>query len=129
MSTAFLIQTLASALAVGLMVAFAAWARIARPLSPLDEAGARALLAEEFPGKSVDALWLAADGEGALAKSGAAALVLCRTGDGLMARQIAWEQVLESRYAEGRLTLELRDAGAPRAVIALPAWPPEGVPA
>lgn len=126
MSIAFLIQTLGSALAVALMVAFAAWARIARPAPPLDEAQARALLAEEFPGRPIEAVWLAADGQGVLARSGAMALALCRLGDGWTARELAWDQALKGHYADGRLTLALKDPGAPRAVIALPAWPPAG---
>ncbi len=126
MSTAFLIQSLVSAVAVALMVALAAWARIARPAPPLDEASARALLAEEFPGRPVDGLWIAADGKAALARSGEAALVLCRLGDGSMARQLPWSEALKAPYAQGRLTLRLKDPGAPRAVIALPAWPPQG---
>jgi hypothetical protein len=125
-SLAFLIQTLASALAVALMVAFAAWAKIARPTPPLDEAQARSVLADEFPASAIDQLWIASDGKAALAKSGAVALVLCRLGDGWMARQLPWRQALEGRYAQGRLTLQLRDIGAPKAVLALPAWPPAG---
>jgi hypothetical protein len=127
MSAAFLVQTLASALAVALLVALAAWARIARPSPTLDEAGARAAFAEEFPGRPIDRLWLAADGRAALARSGESALVLCRIGDGLSARQLRWAEALEARFEGGRLTLDLHDPGAPRAVIALQAWPPEAV--
>jgi hypothetical protein len=126
LSAAFVIQTLASAVAVALMVAIAAWARIARPAPALDEPLARQLLADEFPGRPIERLWIAADGRGALARSGGSALVLCRMGDGMMARQLDWDQALRARYAGGRLTLELKDVGAPRAVIALAAWPPEG---
>jgi hypothetical protein len=126
LSTAFLIQTLVSAIAVALMVAAAAWARIARPTPPLDDASARALLADEFPGRPIEALYVAADGKGAMARSGDSALVLTRLGDGVVARQLPWSSALASRYADGRLTLELGDFGAPRAVLALSAWPPEG---
>jgi hypothetical protein len=123
-STAFLIQTLASAAAVALMVAFAAWARIARPAPPLDEAQARARLAEEFPAHPVDQLWIAADGRAALARSGRSALLISRLGDGLVARELPWDAALKGPYAGGRLTLALHDPGAPQAVIALAAWPP-----
>ncbi len=126
MNTAFLIQSLISVVAVAAMVALAAWARIARPTPPLDETLARALLAEEFPGRPIDVLWIGADGKAALARSGAAALVLCRLGDSSMARQVAWDQALQAPYAAGRLTLDLHDPGTPRAVISLPAWPPQG---
>ena len=126
MSAAFLIQTLASALAVALMVAFAAWARIARPAPPLDEAAARAAFAEEFPGRPLDEVWIAVDRRAALARSGALALVLCRIGDGVVARQLRWDEALKGRVEAGRLTLRLHDPGAPRLVIALKAWPPRG---
>jgi hypothetical protein len=126
LSTAFLLQTLGSAVAVGLMVAFAAWAKIARPSPPLDEARARALLAEDFPDLAIDQLFLSGDGSGALARSGDAALVLSRLGDGWTARRLGWAEALNGRYAAGRLTLPLGDPGAPKAVIALAAWPPAG---
>ncbi len=129
MNIAFLIQLVVSAVAVALMVAVAAWARIARPLAPLDDASARALFAEEFPGRRIDQLWIAADGRGALARSGESALVASCFGDGYAARQIAWRQALAGRFADGRLTLELHDVAAPRAVLALAAWPPKERPA
>lgn len=122
----FLAQFALSAVAIGVMVALAAWARIARPLAPLDDARARALLAEEFPGHPIDALWVGADGAGALAKSGALGLIVCRIGDGYAARQTTWAQVLSARFKDGKLSVDLGDAGAPRALIALPAWPPGG---
>ncbi len=126
MSLAFLIQLIASAVAVLAMVGVAAWARIARPQPPLDEARARALLAEEFPDRPIDRLWLGADGRGALARSGPSALALTRMGDGYLARQLPWTAALAARFEGGRLTLDLHDIGAPHAVIALEAWPPEG---
>ena len=124
MDRAYFIQLAASGAAVAVLVGLAAWLGIARPLSPLDETAARALLAEEFPGRPVDALWVATDGAGALARSGALALVICRTGDGFAARQIPWAQALSATFREGRLSLNLGDVTAPRAVIALPSWPP-----
>ena len=125
MDRAYFIQLAASGGAVAVLVGLAAWLGIARPLSPLDETGARALLAEEFPGRPVDALWVATDGAGALARSGALALVICRTGDGFAARQIPWAQALSATFRDGRLSLNLGDVTAPRAVIALPSWPPK----
>ena len=125
MAQAFFTQLAASALAVMALVALAAWAKIGRPAPPLDDARARALLADDFPGRILDGLWIATDGKGALARSGALALVVCAVGDGFVCRQIPWALALSSSFREGRLTVDLADVGAPRAVIALPSWPPQ----
>jgi threonine dehydrogenase-like Zn-dependent dehydrogenase len=125
MGDAFFVQLALSAGAVGVLVAIAAWAKIARPVGPLDEHKARVLLAEEFPTRTVDAVWIASDGCGALAKSGGLALVICRVGDGFAARQIPWPQAVSATFKNGRLSIDLSDIAAPRAVIALPAWPPK----
>lgn len=125
MTHAFLVQLAASGVSVAALIALAAWARIARPLNPLDEATARRLLAEEFPGKPLEQIWVADDGAGALAKSRAAALVLCRLGDSYVARQIPWAQALSATFRSGRLSLDLADVAAPKAVISLPNWPPQ----
>ncbi|WP_374473189.1 hypothetical protein [Phenylobacterium sp.] len=124
MNEAYLIQLAASGLAVALLVGLAAWASIARPNQPLTDAQARALFAEEFPAKPVEAVWVAEDGKGALAKSGAAALVICRFGDGFVARQIPWGQALSAAFRRGELCIDLADVAAPRAVLALRSWPP-----
>jgi len=124
-SQAFLFQVAASGAAVAALVGVAAWAQITRPLNPLDDATARFLLGEEFPGRKIEQVWVAVDGAGALAKSGASALVLCRLGDAYVARQIPWAQAVAAAFRDGRITLRLGDAAAPKAVIALPAWPPE----
>jgi len=124
LSQAYLVQVAASGAAVAALVGLAAWARIARPLNPLDEASVRFHLAEEFPERTVERVWVAVDGAGALAKSGASALVLCRLGDGYVARQIPWGQAVAAAFRDGRLTLDLGDVAAPRATISLPAWPP-----
>ena len=127
MNQAFFIQLAASGVAVAAMVGLAAWANIARPAQPLDEARARQLLAEEFPERTLEGLWVAVDGLGAVAKSGAMALVLCRLGDGYVARQIPWAQALAASLKGGRISIDLADVAAPRAVIALDAWPPKGL--
>jgi HAMP domain-containing protein len=121
---AYLVQVAASGAAVAALVGLAAWARIARPLNPLDEASARFHLAEEFPERTIEQVWVAVDGAGALAKSGAAALVLCRLGDAYVARQIPWGQAMSAAFRKGQITLDLGDVAAPKAVITLPAWPP-----
>jgi len=123
---AFFIQLAVSGVAVAAMVGLAAWANIARPVQPLDEARARQLLAEEFPERTLEGLWVAVDGLGAVAKSRAMALVLCRLGDGYVARQIPWAQALAASFKDGRISIDLADVAAPRAVIALDAWPPKG---
>ena len=124
LSQAFLIQVAASGAAVAALVGLAAWARIARPLNPLDDRTARFYLGEEFPDRKVDQLWVATDGAGALARSGASALILVQLGDGYVARQIPWGQALSAAFRDGRITLDLADVAAPKAVIQLPAWPP-----
>jgi hypothetical protein len=124
LAAAFFIQVAASGAAVAVLVGLAAWAQIARPAGPLDDARARTLLAEEFPGRTLDGLWIAVDGKGAVAKSGAAALVLCQLGDGFVARQIPWGQALAASFRNGRIVVDLADVSAPKAIISLPDWPP-----
>lgn len=119
------IQMAASAAAVAALVALAAWARIAKPMTPLDETKAKALFQMEFPDRSIEAVWVSIDGCGALAKSGSAALVLCQTGDGYVARHIPWATARNATVRHGTISLELGDVAAPRAVLALPAWPPQ----
>ncbi len=127
MNTAFFIQTAASGVAIALLVALAAWAKIARPGSPLTDAYARALFAQEFPGRILDGVWIAGDGAGAVAKSGGLALVLCQVGDAYMARQLPWAQALAASFRDGRVRIDLADAGAPCATLVMPAWPPQGL--
>lgn len=123
MDKALLIQLLGSAVAVSLLVALAAWARIPRSTPPLDAEGARALLALEFPDDRVDALWIAADGEGLLARSGDRALVAWRKGDGYVARDLPWAAVPAAKAANGFLVLKTAD-GAPRFALEDGVWPP-----
>ena len=96
MGQEFYIQLAASGFAVAALVALAAWAKIARPLAPLDDERARFLIQEEFPGRRLDAVWVGVNGRGAVAKSGAAALVLCEFGDGYVGRQIPWAMALSA---------------------------------
>jgi len=123
-ANALIIQLAGSAAAVGGLVALAAWARIARPAAPLDEARARMMMAQEFPGRRLDAVWVAIDGAGALARSGAAALVLCRSGDGYVGRAIPWAQAVAGSFRDGLVRIDLGDVSAPRAVLAFAHWPP-----
>lgn len=123
MDKALLIQLLGSAVAVSLLVAIAAWARIPRATPPLDADGARALLAVEFPDERIDALWIAADGAGLVARSGDRALVAWRKGDGYVARDLAWTAALVAKADKGFLVLKTAD-GAPRLALKDGVWPP-----
>ena len=126
MDLAYLIQLAVSGAAVALMIGIAAWATRGRGAPPLDEPTARRWLADEFPGRRLEGLWLAADGMGAVAKAGEAALVLSRVGDGYVARQLPWAAAVAARVTDGRVRIALADVAAPRIVLALPAWPPKG---
>lgn len=123
MDKALLIQLLGSAVAVSLLVAIAAWARISRATPPLDAEGAAALLAVEFPDERIDALWIAADGAGLVARSGERALVAWRKGDGYVARDLPWSAALAASADKGFLKLKTAD-GAPRLALKDGAWPP-----
>jgi hypothetical protein len=120
---ALLIQLLGSAVAVSLLVALAAWARIPRSTPLLDAEGAHALLDLEFPDDRVDALWIAADGAGLVARSGDRALVAWRKGDGYVARDLPWAAVPAAKSANGFLILKTAD-GAPRLALKDGVWPP-----
>ncbi|ODT56965.1 hypothetical protein [Phenylobacterium sp.] len=128
MSQSFFIQFGASLAAVAALVALAAWAKIAKPMTPLTDERARTLLEQEFPGRRLERIWVAVDGRGALAKSGAAALVLCEVGDGYVARHIPWGQAVASSFRDGVLRLDLSDVAAPLARLALLNWPPSPEP-
>ena len=128
MSQSFFIQFGASLAAVAAIVALAAWAKIAKPMTPLTDERARTLLEQEFPGRRLERIWVAVDGRGALAKSGAAALVLCEVGDGYVARHIPWGQAVASSFRDGVLRLDLSDVAAPLARLALLNWPPSPEP-
>ena len=127
MTQAFYVQLAASGVAIALLVGLVSWAKIAKPAGPLDEAKARALFGEEFPGRKLDAVWIASNGMGALARSGGMALVLCQVGDGFAARQIPWAQAISASFRDGRLCVDLSDVAAPKAILALPSWPPKNL--
>lgn len=128
MHDGFALQFAATFAAVALLVGLAAWAKMAKPMTPLDDARVLKLLAEQFPGRVVERVWVAVDGRGALAKSGAAALVLCEVGDGYVARHIPWAQAISSSFRDGVVKLDLSDVAAPNARIALQSWPPPTTP-
>jgi len=121
---ALLIQLGGSVVAVILLVAFAAWMGVARATPPLDPESARALLAQEFPDRRPDAVWIAADGAGIIARAGELALVLWRRGDGYVARDVPWSAVAALKPTNGRLVVRVADA---RPVFAVndDVWPPK----
>jgi hypothetical protein len=127
MDEAFFVQLALSGAAVAVLVGIAAWAKIAKPAGPLDEKKARSLFEYEFPGRKLDAVWVASDGAGALAKSGGLALVICPVGDGFAARQIPWAQAISASFKNGKLCVDLADISAPRATLSLPSWPPKNL--
>ena len=123
-----LLQFAVSALLVVVMIAVAGWARIGRPVAPLDEASARTLLAGEFPDRTPDYIWIAGDGAGVIARAGEDALVVYRLGDSWVARPMAWRRALDAPVQRGRVLLKLRDPAAPMARLAISGvnpWPPE----
>jgi hypothetical protein len=121
---ALLIQLGGSIVAVILLVAFAAWMGVARATPPLDAEAARALLTQEFPEHRPNAVWIAADGAGVIARAGDLALVLWRRGDGYVARDLPWSAVAALKPTSGRLVVRLPDA---RPVFAVndDVWPPK----
>jgi HAMP domain-containing protein len=123
-----LLRLAVSALLVAVMIGVAAWARIARPVAPLDEAAARELMAGEFPDLSPDYVWIAGDGAGAIGRAGDTALVIYRLGDSWVARSMPWRLALVAPVKRGRVLLKLRDPAAPMARLAVSGvtpWPPE----
>jgi hypothetical protein len=121
---ALLIQLGGSVVAVVLLVAFAAWMGVARATPPLDAEAAQALLTQEFPDHQPDAVWIAADGAGIIARAGDLALVLWRRGDGYVARDLPWSGVAALKPIAGRLVVRVADA---RPVFAVndDVWPPK----
>ena len=124
MTPAFWIQFAGSAVAVALLVGLAAWARIPKALPVLTLMQARALLAQVFPAKPIDALWIADDGRGAVARSGEIALVIYAAGDGFVARHLAWTDAVKAQPAAGRVNIDLHDFAAPRVRLRFETWPP-----
>ena len=121
---AFLNQLAVSGLAVLVIVALAAVARLSRPTPPLDETTARALLAEDYPDARIDRVWLAVDGAAALARSGDHALYLFRLGDSWVARDLAWTVAVSAPVRGGRLHLRLSGVSPRLARPALAGWAP-----
>ncbi|MDQ0463908.1 hypothetical protein QO010_001679 [Caulobacter ginsengisoli] len=125
-----LLQFGGSAVAVALMVGIAAWARISRPVAPLDPTTARTLLAIDYPDLVPDVVWISADTRGAIARAGKDALVLYRLGDSWVTRHMPWDKALKAPIRSGHIRLKLADPSAPMARLAVSGinpWPPEGL--
>ena len=127
MDDPFLEQIVWSGLAFIVLVGAAPWASLCKPTGPLNELRARGLLAEAFPHRTVESVWLGADGKAALAKSGALALIVCAVGEGFVVRQIPWAQALSRSFRSGSIKIDLSDDAAPPALISLIAWPPKNL--
>ncbi len=106
-----------------MLVGATAWASLSKPKPPLNETRARALFDEIFPDRRLDAVWVAADGKGAMAKSGALALVLCAVGEEFVGRRLPWASALASAFRTGQISVDLTDLSEPPAILALQALP------
>jgi len=115
MEQGYLIQFAVSAVAIVVLALAAAWARIPRKVAPLDEAAARAAIADELPDTLVERVWVDAAGQAAVAKSGPEAVVLFRVGDGFAVRQAPWSKLAKADARNGRLLIRFGDPAAPAA--------------
>jgi len=120
MEDGYLIQFVGSAVAIAIMTLIAAWARIPRQTPALDDASARALIADEEPDLALDTVWIDAEGAAAVARAGDEGVVLFRVGDGYAVRTMPWTELAAAIATGGRAVIAFRDPGAPRAVFALP---------
>lgn len=116
---AYFVQFAVSAVAICVMAAVAAWAKIPRPTPPLDEARARELIAGELPEVAIGEVWIDKTGDTAIARSGDEAVVLFRVGDSYAVRQAPWDEVRKARSRDGRVVIAFHDPGAPAATFRL----------
>lgn len=100
------------------------WAKVCKPVPPLDDVRARFLLQEMFPGRAIDGVWVGVSGKNAIGKSGGMALVLCAVGDGHVGRMIPWATAAAAGFRDGVICVDLTDIKEPPAVISLPTWSP-----
>jgi hypothetical protein len=122
-----IVQLIGSAVAVAALVAFVAWAKIARPAPPLDPARARALFADECD-RPVSDLWLSADGAVAVGRAQTDALVAWRVGDGYAVRRAPLAVLRRARIDGAAAVVSLDDAatGPVRIATGPGPWPPAG---
>ncbi len=119
MDKGFLLQFVGSVVAITVLGSVAWWAKLAKPFPPLDEATARALFDRDFFGAPIEWLWIDADREGAVAKSGDRALILFRVGDCYASRDADWAATASSKIAKGRVIFNFDDPAAPHAAFRL----------
>ncbi len=122
------VQFLGSAAAIALLVGLVAWTRRGRGDAAgagLDGAGR---FAEEFPGLTVQELWIAAGGASALAHAGDRALIGWRLGDGVVTRSVPFSRLRIAHRGPGQVELNLDEPGLPRLrfVADEGPWPPGG---
>jgi len=112
---AYIIQFAVSAVAIVVLASVAALARIPRKVAPLNEASARAVIADELPDTKVERVWVDAAGRAAVAKSGAEGVVLFRVGDGFAVRSAPWSEVVQAPVKGEGVVIRFRDPAAPAA--------------
>jgi len=123
--TPFWTQFAISLTAIGLMIGLAAWAKIARPLTPLSTDQARALIGLDFPTRPLGPVWIEDQGQGAIIRSGDLALILFRFGDSYVSRAVSWDRLNTLSPSGGQVLVPLDEFEAPKAHFAVSgAWPP-----
>lgn len=123
MDQAYLLQFAVSAVAICVMAAVAAWARVPRPTPPLTESAARAIIQDELPDLSLGPVWVDACGDTAVARAGELGVVLFRVGDSYTVREAPWETVKAAKPRKDRLVIAFGDPAAPAAEFKLAGGP------
>lgn len=119
MDQAYVIQFAVSGAAIIILALVAWWARIPRQVPPLDEASARAVIADELPDLTLDRVWVDASGQTAVARAGDEGVILFRVGDGFAVRNLPWAEVSRPQLMKGRAFFRFDDPGAPTAAFKL----------
>jgi hypothetical protein len=119
----YIITQLVTLAIVGGIIGLVAWVKIPRATPSLEEAEVKRRLAEDFPQTPLDQIWIAIDGDGAVARSGDLALLLFLMGDSYVSRSIAWSNAVQAEAIKGRFWFRFNDFAAPKASLALaPNW-------
>ncbi len=115
MDQGYIVQFAVSGVAIIVLATLAALARIPRKIPPLDEASARAVIADELPDTPVDRVWVDASGRVAVAKSGSEGVVLFRVGDSFAVRSAPWNDVAQAPVKGEGVVIRFHDPAAPAA--------------
>lgn len=115
MDQGYIVQFAVSGVAIIVLATLAALARIPRKVPPLDEASARAVIADELPDTPVDRVWVDANGRVAVAKSGSEGVVLFRVGDSFAVRSAPWNDVTQAPVKGDGVVIRFHDPAAPAA--------------